>query len=271
MKKNFEILIIIVVLCLSCNFGTDVAGTSEQGNARVTATVYSSDGTPASGATVRVRREDYTKNAVFHKVLATGYLNLNTDQDGKFSIESLDTGSFLIEVTDRSKEALLTRYTNTGSNGSEVILEPDTLRPFASISGKVDYSSIDERKFAQVVGLERFTEVDVDGFFSFSDLPAGTFTVKVVSIDPQVSPIVHEDVVALSGQVTQIAYQGWFYSRPVFLNTTSTGAAVFDNVYNFPVLIRLNSNNFALVRQRQTKKICVLSNRMRTQFRCHLK
>jgi biopolymer transport protein ExbB len=37
---------------------------------------------------------------------------------------------------------------------------------------------------------------------------------------------------------------GWKYSKKLYLNTTASGADVAQNVYNFPVLIRLTSSNF---------------------------
>jgi hypothetical protein len=39
-------------------------------------------------------------------------------------------------------------------------------------------------------------------------------------------------------------YSSWTYSTPINFNTTSTGANVSGNVTNFPMLIRLDSNNF---------------------------
>ena len=125
-----------------------------------------------------------------------------------------------------------------------ITLEPDTMQPFATIKGKIDYDAVTERRFAQVVGLERLVEVDIDGFFAFNDLPEGIYTINIISADPEASPIVHKNVTAISGQTTLTAYQGWLHSMPIYLNTTSSGAAVYENVYNFPVLVRLNRGNF---------------------------
>ena len=149
-----------------------------------------------------------------------------------------------IEVTDRTSEAVLINLAVTKNDTGLITLEPDTMQPFATIKGKIDYDAVTERRFAQVVGLERLVEVDIDGFFAFNDLPEGIYTINIISADPEASPIVHKNVTAISGQTTLTAYQGWLHSMPIYLNTTSSGAAVYENVYNFPVLVRLNRGNF---------------------------
>ncbi|MBD3322312.1 MAG: DUF2341 domain-containing protein, partial [Chitinivibrionales bacterium] len=39
-------------------------------------------------------------------------------------------------------------------------------------------------------------------------------------------------------------YENWAYSKTLYLNTTSSGANVSQDINNFPVLIRLNASNF---------------------------
>ena len=46
------------------------------------------------------------------------------------------------------------------------------------------------------------------------------------------------------GATAQDNYAQWNYSLNCTLNTTSSGANVDSNVFNFPVLIRLNAGNF---------------------------
>src|SRR5690606_20393248 len=116
---------------------------------------------PASGATVRLRRTDYTKVIVLSKTAVVNYDNLITDQNGSFVLDSLDTGSYFIEVTDRTSEAVLINLAVTKNDTGLITLEPDTMQPFATIKGKIDYDAVTERRFAQVVGLERLVEVDI--------------------------------------------------------------------------------------------------------------
>lgn len=244
-KINGIIHILLLAMLLSCaDMGQDFAGTSEQGNARVCANVYDSEGSPAVGATVRFRRADYVKELVLYKRLTKSNETLLTDSTGTFTIDSPDTGTFVIEVTDGSKEAVKLACRVSSQDTGLITLEPAKLQPFATIRGKVAYDPMHERRFVQVPGLERLVEVDVDGFYSIPDMPAGTYSVRIISTQPSVTPRVINQVEAVSGQTTTIPFTGWLYSKPVYLNTAASGADVSGHVYNFPVLIRLHEDNF---------------------------
>ncbi|MBN2037370.1 MAG: DUF2341 domain-containing protein [Chitinispirillaceae bacterium] len=245
MKKLINMFAAALAIGCGCTMiGPDLAGTSEQGNARVIAAVYTSDGVPAAGATVRLRRADYVKQLLLPKRAARSYIDLIADASGSFTIDSLDTGIYAIEVTDKTGEAVLLRFAVAAGASRTINLNTDTLRPFATIKGKVDFNARTERRFVQIKGLERLVEADVDGFYTLSDLPAGTFAVRIISNESSVDPVIIPNIVAGPGQVTLVPYNGWLFSRAVFLNTTSSGADVSADVYGFPVLVRLNAGNF---------------------------
>ncbi|MBN1127822.1 MAG: DUF2341 domain-containing protein [Chitinispirillaceae bacterium] len=244
MKKLIDVLTVALAFGCCCTMGPDLAGTSEQGNARVVATVYTSAGAPAAGATVRLRRADYVKALVLPKRTLRSYVDLLTDANGSFTIDSLDTGAYLIEATDKNSKAVLFQCAVSGGKKRTDSLRADTIRPFAIIKGKIEFDASTDRRFVQVVGLERLVEVDVDGSYTLSDLPAGTYTLRIISIDPGIETTVIPNIVARPGQVTLVPYDGWLFSKPVYLNTTAAGAGVSDEVYRFPVLVRLNAGNF---------------------------
>jgi hypothetical protein len=56
LKPMSNFLFAIALICGCSLQGPDITGTSEQGNARVIATVYTSTGVPAENAIVRLRR-----------------------------------------------------------------------------------------------------------------------------------------------------------------------------------------------------------------------
>lgn len=243
MKKLLSILFILPTLFFNCTPISDQAGTSEQGNARVIATAYRSDGQPAAGATVRIRPAGYVTKVSSGNNLKNN-LDLKTDSLGIVTIDSLPPGSYTIEITDNLKEAFLLKYDISGTDNEQLIDIADTLQPFASLKGKVDFNPVIDKRFIQVEGLERLIEVDSSGNYCLSDLPHGTYTIRVISIDSTIIPAVIKDVAVDQGRVTLAPYAGWIFSKNVFINTTSSGAAIDENVYNFPALVRLTKSNF---------------------------
>ncbi len=238
-----SILFILPAFFSGCITIPDHAGTSEQGNARVVAIACRSDGQPASGATVRIRPAGYvTKVSVNNRPKSS--IDLKTDSLGSVTIDSLPTGSYSIEITDEFKEAFLLKCDISETGSEQIITVTDTLQPFASLKGKVDFNSNNNSHFIQVEGLERLVAVDSSGNYCLSDLPYGTYTIRIVSIDSTITPAIIKDIVVDQGRVTLAPYTGWIFSKNVFLNTTLSGTDINENVNNFPVLIRLSESNF---------------------------
>jgi hypothetical protein len=216
----------------------------------VVAAVCGSDGSPAAGASVRLRRSDYvTQPPVFAKPAITGADAL-TDAQGRFHINGIDKGTYSVEVSTPS----------TGSHqGGAVLLScsldvqdtvnfsTDTLRPFAAVRGTIDTSGMsDKQLFVQVFGLERLVSIESGGEFLLNDLPAGLFSLRIIAVvGSQITVLFTEQVTAISGDTVSIPMAGWNFAKKLFLNTTASGANISGNVVDFPVLIRLNSGTIS--------------------------
>jgi hypothetical protein len=86
--------------------------------------------------------------------------------------------------------------------------------------------------------------VSTDGSFTVNDLPDGRFDLLIVSDKEDWVPCKIDSVVFSSGETVSIPFAGWNNSCIISLNTTSSGADVKGDVYNFPVLIRLSESKF---------------------------
>jgi hypothetical protein len=243
MKRLIDIFFTGLVFICCCTTGdAPLGGTSEQGNARVAATIYNTDMSPSVRAHVKLRRTDYIAGAA-RSIPGTGnYRDAITGADGSFFIDSLDTGSYYIEVNDRISNAVLLKCSIT-SGDTLVALGKDTLLPYSSVKGKIQSVSPGKHYLLKIEGLERFYDVNTDGSFIVPDLPQGTFTF-IIDRDSFENPIVIPDVITESGKLTILPGDGRLYSKPIYFNTTSSGAPITSDLYGFPVLIRLNSSNF---------------------------
>lgn len=246
--------IIAAIALLQCVSDNNIAGTgSHAGNGRITCVLYNTDGSFASGASVYLRPHDYTANisSVALSQSNISRIDTRTDSHGVFFIDSLDSGNYFIEVNDGSGHAVLLRCT-IEEGDSTVLLPSDTLRPAGTITGTFT-SSIDRQEilYVQIYGLERISVCDTEtGEFTVYDLPQETYTIRAVSFSDDSEFVEVDSITIRSGEITHIGtfdfyhQSHWNHSARLFLNTSVEGAGVTGDVVNFPVLIRLRSDNF---------------------------
>jgi len=220
----------------------DATGGSETTNG-ITACANRTDGTPAAGATVRLRRSDYVAPLPSLAKTAIYGADAVTDSSGRFEITGIDPGSYRIEVRDAQSSVLFACSLDVRDT---VNLGADTLRPFATITGTIDTAGrAGQQLYVQVEGLERIAAVGMAGRFALSDLPAGTFAVRAATTNDTTVAVSSGISVGPGAQTTVTVPSGWRFSKRLYINTTVTGANVAENVTNFPLLIRLDSSTLA--------------------------
>lgn len=240
---------LLIVCCggmfFSCTDSPVAGGTSETTNG-VIASIVKGDNTPAANAVVRLRRADYfspppalSKRADFINADTVIREDTVTDKNGRFEINGIEPGDYVIEVTDSSTSAVLLECTI--HNNDTTNLKTHTLKPFASITGIVD--SMTSGAYVQVRGMERLLPVDSTGRFVINDLPAATLDLRIIASGGQKTEI--NKLKVASGDTTPVAVLPyWRYAQQLILNTTATGANVAEDVTAFPLLVRLNATNF---------------------------
>jgi hypothetical protein len=246
MKKLINYFLTAAAFACGCSpQGPQTAGTSEQGNAKFTATLYTKTGVPAADCRVVLRRRDYVSDP-------SGSLNKTsidsarstTNGNGFISIDSLDTGDYSVEATDAKAYAVLMKF-SIGPARDSISWGADTIRQFAVVHGKIDSVDSHVKRFAQVYGLERLSPIVSTGEFILNDLPQGIYKIRIVTSDSAAGPIILDSVNAEAGASTTISpFRVWKNRAPISFNTSAAGANVQENVLGFPVLIRLTNVNF---------------------------
>jgi hypothetical protein len=242
MKKLIRLVPAAIALSCGCSpHGPDIAGTSEQGNAKFIAALYTQNGAAAVGCKAILRRSDYVSSpdTVSRKTQDDGS-RIAIDENGLLVIDSLDTGAYSVEVTDAKAHAALMKF-SIGPTRKSVSWGPDTIRQFAVIKGRSDSLGSNAKRFAQAYGLERLVPVASDGAFVFNDLPQGTYKIRIVTADSAAGLTVFDSVAAKAGDTTAISpYWIWKSRASISFNALNVG----ENVLGFPVLIRLTNINF---------------------------
>lgn len=235
--------------CSPNNLETAGGATTETTNG-VMAAIYKSDGSPAMGATVRLRRSDYvTQPPMFLAKSAIYGADALTDAQGHFEIMGIAPGSYSIEISDSSagaKQSGAVLLACSLAVHGTINLGADTLRAYAAVRGSIDTAGTSGKiLFVQMLGLERLVAIGPAGEFMVNDLPAGIFSLQIIAVHGAQASVAGTDrVLAISGDTVQ-TLPGWSFAKKLFLNTTASGANVGGNVVNFPVLVRLTSGNFS--------------------------
>jgi pectate lyase len=205
---------------VACTGGTIAGGTSETTNG-VIAAVETTDGAPAVGVTVRMRRADYvTPLPSLPKTRALSSADTITNADGRFEITDIDPGDYRIEITDNISSAVL--LSCTIEVGDTADLGTVTLQPFASIAGTID--SLTESAYVQIRGLERLVPVDTSDSFAVYDLPAATFDLRVVTVGGASTE--QTDIAANAGDTTPVVIlPQWLYAPDGYAEGTTGGGS----------------------------------------------
>jgi len=250
--KQWCAILPLIALAMDCSGPTQSAGgSSDSGNPRVVAMVRTADGSPAAGATVRLRRSDWVMPLPALAKPAIYGADALTDDSGRFEITGVDPGSYRIEVTDGNSAVLFACSLDLRDT---LDLGIDTLRPFAAINGSADASGVPgARRYVQVYGLDHLAAVGPSGTYAMRDLPAGTLRLRIVSADSTaVNAVTIDSVRTVSGSVTEVPMAGWRFLKRLILNTAAAGANVSGNVTGFPLAVRLDAASLDFTQARDS-------------------
>ena len=251
MNRALYSVIASAVLCpglLGCSQSLEYTGGSGADvETKVLGSAVDSRGNPVMGAIVHLRPSGYVFPILNLPAYDSGQrFDAVTDEAGDFRIDSVVSGSYVLEISDQHGTAVAIRFT-TPDSGATADLGVDTLVRTCVVNGIIPAELRDGKQwFVQIYGLERIAAADyTSGAYSFSDIPAGRYSFRLMTPGPGVLSIVIDSLSAPSGDtVAAPTYPGWMYSRKLILNTSPAGAGVGGDAVNFPVLVRLTASNF---------------------------
>ena len=222
------ILVLFHVYCTKTH--TVVGGSTTTDNAQVSGSVYFTSGLPAKGAAVRIRAATYVRLPGPEPDSITRHDTV-VDDSGRYTMDSLKIGDYRIEINDQKSAAVLLSCQISTIKDS-VAFPGDTLRSYIEIAGKVDSSQLGKAPlFVQAYGVDRIAPVDsATGSYAISDLPAGIYTLRIVSLDTSVKPVVIDSIKADTGVISPVIGQ-WTQTNGPFgaqvLSIMATKGVVF--------------------------------------------
>ena len=226
-------------------------------------------GGPAADVTIRLREAGYLKDTSERltkrsaaAMAASAKRDGRTDSAGNYRFDSLPPADYRLEVRGDAGLGMIKEVQAAGES-AELNLGPDTLRPTATLSGRIvpPRSLTDSVSggwsglvYVQVYGEERIEWAKaLNGAFALNDLPPGVhrlrFSAGLDLIDAReltvtVLPGGTVDLgdIALYSFATE-DYSLWPHSLTLAMDSTAVGAGL-SGESGLPLLVRLDSSRF---------------------------
>lgn len=217
-------------------------GGTRGGNPVVTGKIVGKNGVAQRNVQVALITEGYNPVADAGSAILPAD---TTDSLGEYSIETADSGRYTVEAVGIMNGERAIRFAVDAIPDSTVVLPADTLQKPGVINLVIPAGSASSGGYAYVPGTSIGVEFsDSRDTVRIDSVPSGVLPELILSQESTAAEVVGTFVSVVAGETTLVVDGNWNNSRRVYLNTTASGADVEGDVYNFPVLIRLSSDNF---------------------------
>jgi hypothetical protein len=247
--RRFITILICAAVSLAVHYcsSSPVAGTksgSETTNGYVAGLLIDGDLRPAPDALVRLVPKNYDPVKADP---ASALQADTTDESGAYHFIVTDTATidYTIEAVHLVKR---TRSLITGIsvNHDTTQVRTSTLQVPGTIDVKIPDGMDTAEGYMYVPGSTIFaSHAGSGGMFVLDSVPSGMIpAVYFAKKNDTLRKVIRYDIPVTSGDTVTIVHPAWNRALRVFLNTSASGAGVAENVYDFPVLVRLTRDNF---------------------------
>lgn len=162
---------------------------------KVAGVILREDGSPAAGALIILRPEDYlgrnpaTGDSIGESPTGGTLAELACDSAGRFALDSVAPGRYALESRHLEINAVLLRFA-MGKEPVRLDLGSHRVKPTGSITGRVRFSDgVPGPALVRIRGLEHAVLADpATGVFAFGNLPEGEHTLRLEGLEPGVEP-----------------------------------------------------------------------------------
>lgn len=233
------ITIVTFVLCTDPN----LAGTTSGTEAKIAqGSIIKENGSAAAQARVRIFPVNY--NPLVDSPLSDS-ASATTNDKGEFELFAPDTGVYNIEVNFGDGSCSLIREIHIFDKITTVPVS--TLHVPGTIKVKVPADMDTTNGYVYLPGTDLFVRLKVKcDSVTIDSVPESDFiSINYSKINTSSPQILQSNIIVYAGNITFVALYDWKYSTDLYFNTTVSGAGIATNVYNFPILVRLDKQSFS--------------------------
>ncbi|NLD93227.1 MAG: DUF2341 domain-containing protein [Fibrobacter sp.] len=258
-KNILKILITVAIgVTIACSSG-NLAGAGSETTNSLTGTVASLNGQPVASTIVYLIPSDFNPLQRELSALASD----TTGDNGKFSFDSIDAGLYNLIARNRETSTnLIVKNINFLENDTILVLPQINLSKPCTINTDFSLSGNQDSGYIYIPGTDVYAYVNGPSAVSLQDVPSGEFD-SLIYENSQGKSVntLRSSITLTSGQSISIVNPLWRNVKTIVLNTSSDGAAITENQYNFPVLVRLDNSNFDFTSVIDSGKNLLFTNR----------
>lgn len=245
MNKYKNILKILITtafgVTVACTSG-NLAGAGSETTNSLTGSIASLNGQPAANTVVYLIPLDF--NPTQREV--TSLVSDTTGENGKFTFDSVDAGLYNLIARNRETSTnLIVKDIDFLQNDTNLVLPWMNLSKPCTITADFSLSGNRDSGYIYIPGTDIYAQVNGSTAVSLNDVPSGEFDALMYEnrSGKRVNTL-RSSLTLTSGQSISIVNPLWKNVLTMALNTSASGAALTENQYNFPVLVRLDNSNF---------------------------
>lgn len=247
MRRNTFILTTII-LCVIANVilqcSPDQGGGTIETTNGIVGAILKSDSTPSPYTIVKLFPDDF--DPVSNGTGATEVVFIDTtDSRGIYHFDNVSSGRYVVVARDRGSATALIVRDVTVSDDSITNVNNATMKCPGVISTEFPSTEKITGGYLYIPGTDIYTNVKNDGSAKLTDVPPGTHhSILFMSEGFEKYNILRNEITLRAGDSVAVEMPLWKYTRRLGLNTTASGAQIAGIITGFPVLVRLNNENF---------------------------
>jgi hypothetical protein len=219
-----------------------VAGAGSETTNSLTGCAVSEDGSPLANAAVKLIVSGYNpvKDSTGENVLTSV-----TGSDGRFRFKKIQPGNYGI-ILRYNSNALCGRVASVVIPAGDTTVNVRECKLVPPGTVVIDFSKTAiSSGYCILPRTDIVSDLDSSRKVQLRDVPQGTFdTLVYASGNAPETNIIQHLLTVISQKTAVIENPGWKNTLTMVLNTTSTGAALANDMLNVPVVLRLTGDNF---------------------------
>jgi len=245
-------------ITFTCTSG-NLAGAGSETTNSLTGIIANVNGVPTASTVVYLIPSDYNPSQMELSSLSSD----TTEENGKFSFDSIDAGIYnLIARNIATSTNLIVMNIDFLQNDTSIVLPPKNLSKPCTITADFSLSGNLDSGYIYIPGTDVYAPVNGSTTVLLQDVPSGEFgELLYKNASGKSVNTLRSSLSMTSGQTVSIVNPLWKNVKTMILNTAADGAALTENQYNFPILVRLDNSNFDFTSVTDSGKNMLFTNR----------